>query len=545
MKLPRRSTDYRPLAEIVPRRSGEALSFELPGRQVRLDGDAGRNERVVTGVPRLPEAHERPRLPDGPYLVAGLGRAGRAALSALNAMDVAGPLRACDEWPSPRVRAAQAELEAAGIRMGLGERALSLLDEEPAVRCLLKSPGIPFDSPVISQALARSVPVLDELELGWRLDRRPMVGITGTNGKSTTAALAVAVLGATGARPALAGNTRFGPPLSVLPAEAGEVVVCEVSSYQLEGCPELLPEVAVFTNLTEEHLDRHGTVDHAGRLKRRLFVRGERCVPRAVVNVDDPAGERLAAELDARGADVARYGFRSTTGHRVRQTRWTLDRGVISLETPSGDLELETRLPGRHNALNVAAAVALGDLLGIELGRVAAAIEAFRGLPGRLERIQCDAGFDVLVDFGHNPAGVRHALETVRAVVERRAGARLICVLGPPTIETAAQRRAMALAAAELSDHLFLTTQRWFRSDPRDAPSPGVVEGAHEAAAAPWEVVLERTEAIERALASARRGDVVLIFGRSGGTGTAFDLADRLRPLDDRADALAALERLR
>src|SRR5947209_8636507 len=230
----------------------------------------------------------RPDLPPGPYVVAGLGRAGQAATRRLSALAGAGAVAAWDGPAPPEARAAASELAATGARVALGGDGVELLDPVPG--CVIKSPGIAPAVPLLRTAARRGIPVIDELELGWRLDDRPLVAVTGTNGKSTVAALALAVLSAAGVRAAVAGNTAFGPPLSALAANACDVVVCEVSSFQLEGCPSLLPEVAVFTNLSDEHLDRHMTMQRYGDAKRRLFVREAAAVPVAVVNFDDEFG---------------------------------------------------------------------------------------------------------------------------------------------------------------------------------------------------------------------------------------------------------------
>jgi UDP-N-acetylmuramoylalanine--D-glutamate ligase len=151
------------------------------------------------------------------------------------------------------------ELEAAGARVALGGDGRDLLDGPGPARCVVKSPGLAFESPLVSEARKRGVAVLDEAELGWRLDGRPLVGVTGTNGKGTCAALVRAALGAAGYEPILAGNTHFGPPLSEAPDHRGDVLVAELSSFQLAGSPSLLPEASLFTNLGQQHWDYRGS----------------------------------------------------------------------------------------------------------------------------------------------------------------------------------------------------------------------------------------------------------------------------------------------
>jgi UDP-N-acetylmuramoyl-L-alanyl-D-glutamate--2,6-diaminopimelate ligase len=441
---------------------------------------------------------------------------------------------------------AKERLEAAGARVTLGGDGAALLDARTPPRCIVKSPGITFQAPLIARALERGLVVIDEAELGWRLDGRPLVAVTGTNGKSTTAALAMAVLSAQGESPALAGNTYFGPALSALDDGAGDVVVVELSSFQLEGCPALLPDVAVFTNLTHEHLDRHRDRRDYGACKRRAFVRGGQCARAAVVNVDDSFGRGLADEVEARGGRVVRYGFGAHADHRVVACDWTLETGVVSIETRSCGLRrLRTRLPGTHNALNIAAAVGLGDVLGADRDRTARAIEGAASVPGRFEPIRESQPFDVIVDYAHNPDGIRSSLETARGVIADRPGARVHAVVSAVAqITDVPQRLAMGRAARELSDHLILTTERWSLEESSTVPPEGLAEGAREGPGGQCEVVGDRRAALELALQSAAPGDVVMILGRGARADRIFDASDRPHQFDDRVEARALLGRI-
>jgi UDP-N-acetylmuramoyl-L-alanyl-D-glutamate--2,6-diaminopimelate ligase len=485
----------------------------------------------------------RPDLPPGPYLVAGLARAGSAAVRALLA--VVGPdgIRAWDQRSSPKLRRTRGELKARGVRVELGGDGTALLEAEPRPRCMVKSPGIAFDAPIVVAARERDAVSIDELELGWRLETRPLVAITGTNGKSTTAALAQAVLRSASAAPALAGNTLFGPPLAALAHDTGDVVVCEVSSYQLEGCPAFLPEAAVFTNLTEEHLRRHGSLERYAACKRRLFVRGDASVSLAVVNVDDAFGRPLADDVECRGGRVVRYGSADDAEYRIEWCDWTPETGSLLIRTPDTPVRLETRLPGPHNALSATAAVALADAIGIDIDHAARAVEACSGPPGRFEPIHGSQPFDVIVDYAHNADGIRCALETARHVAAQRPGASVRAVAGTVSIESVEQRRSMGRLARELADDLVLTTERWHSSDPTGPPE-GFVQGARGAQGGRWEVVADRRAAIERALRSAEAGDIVMILGRGAGSGPIYDAANQPCPFDDRVVAREILERL-
>jgi UDP-N-acetylmuramoylalanine-D-glutamate ligase len=489
----------------------------------------------------LPPARRRPELPRGPYVVAGLGRAGRAAARRLVA--VAGP-RAVAAWdgggPASAIAAARA-LEREGVRVALGGDGHELLPGAPG--CVVKSPGMRPDVPLLREARRRGIAIVDELELGWRLDRRPMVAVTGTNGKSTVAKLSAAVLRAGGVRALPAGNSERAPALSALERD-GDAVVCEVSSFQLEGCPTLLPEVALLTNLTHEHLDRHVTMERYGAAKRRLFVRGSACVPVAVVNVDGEFGKAVARDVEARGGAVLRYGEAPDADYRLETCRWTLDSGWLAARTPRGPLELETRLPGRHNALNALAAAALADALGVPRDTAAAAIGATPRVPGRFERIARGQPFDVIVDYAHNPDGIAGTLAAARALTDARSGAQLRVVCSAPRIRDARQRRAMGAAAAALADHLILTTERWPLTDAAFELPAGLERAVRDAGHGWLDVVVDRAEAIEHAVRAADPGDLVMILGRGAGSGALLDRDGRLRRFDDRVAARRALARI-
>jgi UDP-N-acetylmuramoyl-L-alanyl-D-glutamate--2,6-diaminopimelate ligase len=416
-----------------------------------------------------------------------------------------------------------------------------LLDSAPAPRCVIKSPGMGRALPILARARERGLPVLDELELGWRLDRRPLVAVTGTNGKSTTAALLSAVLKRNDLQADVAGNTTFGPPLSALKRRQAGVVVCEVSSYQLEFCPAVLASAAVFTNLTCEHLERHRTMARYAACKRRLFVRGKRGVPVAAVNVEDPFGRCLAAEIAGRGGRVIRYGNSRDADYRIRDVEWDLDRSRMTIDTPQGALDLATRLPGAHNARNAAGVLALAAGLELDLARSIAALSAAAAPPGRLERVAGPDPFDVIVDFAHTPDGVAQALGALRRVVERRRGARLIVVVSAMTYTTRAQRRRLGRVAATRSDRLILTCARWTLRDAAGRLPDGLEAGARRGDRRCVEVCVERPAAIERALGLARPGDVVAVLGCGNMRGPIFDAQDRSMTWDDRDGTRALL----
>jgi UDP-N-acetylmuramoylalanine-D-glutamate ligase len=478
----------------------------------------------------------RPAVPPGPYLVAGVGRAGSAAAVALAELAGASSVIAWDGLDRQRERAARAELAQRGIASFSGDDGIGLLDRYPAPRTLVKSPGLPRTQLLIQAALHRGLEVIDEAELGWRLDPRPFVAVTGTNGKSTTVSLVAAVLAAAGLVPVRAGNTTFGPPLSSARAYPGNVVAAELSSFQLEGSPNLFPDAALLTNLTQDHQSRHGTMTVYGACKRLLFVREGRVVPVAAVGVDQPFGDLLANELKALGSRVIGFGSKPAADLRVLSNSATENgRSKVHLRTSAGERVLHTKLFGMHNALNAAGALALAVALEVDFDTAAQAVSAAESLPGRFEPVATRLGFDVIVDFAHNPDGVARALDAGRELLQlRHARGRLIAVVS--VLELFGQPHAMAMGAAARmrADHLILTTQRWLPGERGDRVTPGLREGAESVTGASLEIVPDRRSAIATAIECADVGDVLMVLGRGNVAGDLYGRDDRPAPFDDR-----------
>jgi len=465
-------------------------------------------------------------VPPGPYLVAGCGVAGRAAARALVALT--GP-RGVAVWEDGRTPGAGALPRGIEVHRDADPAALV---RRLRPRTLVKSPGIPPDADVVRAALAAGAQVVDELELGWRLVRRPVVAITGTNGKSTTAALVRAALGERCAP--LAGNSEHGVALSALAGSSGGWVVCEVSSFQLEACPALRPDVAVMLNLTPDHLERHGTMAAYGAAKARLHLRGGVPAPVSVIDVEGPFGSALADACEDAGGRVVRVGAASGADYRLVGARWTLDGGLATIESPGGRVSLPSRLPGAHNARNLTAALAVADVLGLDPPAARAAMGAFPGVPGRFERIAEGQPFDVVVDFAHNPDGVERGLGAARGVVAGRRGARLVAVLSAAGARDPSGPPAMGRAAARLADELVLTTGA-SRGDPRPlAPLRGLASGAASVPCARAEVVPDRRAAIAEGIARARPGDVLVVAGRGARARLVVDRAGNGPEFDDR-----------
>lgn len=466
-------------------------------------------------------ACSRPPLPAGPFLVAGLRRAGHAAVDAL-LRTRPGPVSAWDAACTPALRGIARRLRARGVDVTLGGDGVGALRAAGPGTTVVKSPGISMDATMLRAARSRDLAIIDELELGWRLCPAPVVGVTGTNGKSTTARLCRAVLERATGPTELAGNSEHGVPLSA--ARGGGWVVCEVSSFQLEASPTMRPEVAVLTNLTPEHLDRHGDMGAYGAAKRRMFLAGDATAGTSVVNLDDPFGRELDAELRAAGGRVCSYGFDPRADVCIESARWDLRTATLRVRGPRGAATGRTRTPGLHNASNTAAALAVAEAVDVPLDDALATLAEVTPPPGRWQPIDEGQPFDVIVDYAHTPDGIQRALEAVRAVVDTRDGARLLTVFGPVGLRDDAKDRDNGRIAATLSDRLFVTTGsapcdgrvRRMQLVKHAAPDPGGVE-----------VVLDRDTAIAGAIGDARPNDVVALLGLGDLRGQALDAHSR------------------
>ncbi|MEM1375428.1 MAG: UDP-N-acetylmuramoyl-L-alanine--D-glutamate ligase [Pseudomonadota bacterium] len=327
--------------------------------------------------------------------VLGLGRSG---LSVARALEAGGADVTCWDDGAP----ARARAEAQGLTIA-DPRKDGRLDR---LACLVTSPGIPHlypsPHPVISAAMAAGVPVDNDIGLffrsfaaeGWeKFDTIPrIVAVTGSNGKSTTASLIHHVLDASGRRAQLAGNIGRGV-FDLEPAEDGEVVILELSSYQTELARALTPDVAVFTNLSPDHLDRHGGMGGYFAAKRRLFVEGG--PDRAIIGVDEMEGRYLAAELAmGRGDDrVIRVASSKLDGPgwSVSARKGFLSEMRKGRQVGSVDLRGIAALPGAHNHQNACAAYAACRSLGLAPREIEAGFASFAGLPHR-SQIVAEAG---------------------------------------------------------------------------------------------------------------------------------------------------------
>ena len=383
-------------------------------------------------------------LPDR-VLVVGLARSGTAAVSVLRARGV--EVRGYDADP-----AVAAESPDADLRLGPWED--EILD---GVGLLVKSPGVPSSSEPIVAARARSVPVISEIELGARLLPNPLLGVTGTNGKTTTTALLGVILEAAGWPVEVAGN--IGRPLTALvdAVDPDAWIVCELSSFQLEDVETLRPRVAVLTNLEPDHLDRHGSFEAYAAAKLRAF---------AHQGPDDVA--------------VVPRGFGPVPGE-ARRVEFSDD----------DPLPAEPRLRGAHNRENAAAAAAASRAIGVPDAAIAEALRAFPGVEHRIEEVGTVAGVLYV-----NDSKATNAAAALRALASF-PGRRKHLILGGRG--KAEPYDALAAACAS-GDRAYLIGE-----------AAGDLAAAFEAAHVPYVVEGTLAAALAAASHAGSPGDVVLL----------------------------------
>jgi UDP-N-acetylmuramoyl-L-alanyl-D-glutamate--2,6-diaminopimelate ligase len=374
-----------------------------------------------------------------------------------------------------------------------------------------------------------------------------VVGITGTNGKTTTAFLVRDLLEADGVPTGLLGTVKQvvggveEPVVHTTPeaidlqatfrrmVDGGDAAcVMEVSSHALElgRAAGIHFACRVFTNLTQDHLDFHDDMEAYYLAKRRLF---DGPGP-AVVNVDDEYGRRLADGLDG----PTTYAIDSPADYRAHDVRFDVTGARFTVDTPEGPLELATRLPGLFNVSNALAALAIARTLGVDPETCRTALAEAGRVPGRLEPIEEGQRFAVFVDFAHTPDSLDNVLRAARALTEGR----LHVVFGAGGDRDRAKRPLMGEAAAARADRVIVTSD-----NPRSEDPDAIIEEVLAGAGPDVEREPDRRKAIALAVETAGPGDVVVIAGKGHEQGQELE-GGRKQPFDDREVARAALRAL-
>lgn len=353
--------------------------------------------------------------------------------------------------------------------------------------------------------------------------RMKLVGVTGTNGKTTTSVFIRNILEYAGYKTGLIGTIsnfiggeeieanyttpeakEFYSLLRRMADEGVEYVVSEVSSHALDQCrvEGCIFDVGVFTNLTQDHLDYHGTMEAYAEAKAKLFK-----ISRvSVVNLDDPAGEMMA---DAAEGECMTYSVDSDDADITAKNVSLKPTGVsFELVTRGKIARISAATPGMFNVYNSLAAASAAYALGIPLETVKEALARSSGVKGRLEVVPTDTDYTVIIDYAHTPDGVENILRAVRDF----ATGRVICLFGCGGDRDKTKRPLMGGVAASLADYLFVTSDNPRTEDP-EAIINDILEGVKDSGT-PYEVIVDRTEAIAAALAEAKAEDIIILAGK-------------------------------
>ena len=330
----------------------------------------------------------------GQAQIIGLGRSGIAAAKLLqqNGWQVTLGDKATEQQLQSRSNArelnlAKQNLEATGIKVKLGYT--PDLESASLPDLIVVSPGVPWDTPILVAAREKGIDTIGELELAWRyLDSVPWIGVTGTNGKTTTTALIAAIFKAAGLNAPACGNIGYAACELAL-AETPDWVIAEISSYQIESSFELKPRIGIWTTFTPDHLARHKTLENYGAIKASLLRRSRQ----QIFNGDDPYLKKLDS---SQWQNVYWTSVNSLDCQRERQVT-IQDAWVVAF----GELILPVslfKMSGIHNQQNLLMAVAAARLAGIEKSAIAEAITSFAGVPHRLEQISHYRGVTYIND---------------------------------------------------------------------------------------------------------------------------------------------------
>lgn len=389
----------------------------------------------------------------------------------------------------------------------------------------------------------------------------PLIGVTGTNGKTTTSYILDAILSDSGHNVGLMGSiqTRIGETTyeaqrttqesldlqrhlrSMKDANASYCIM-EVSSHALhlgrvKGCRF---RTAIFTNLTQDHLDFHQTMAQYERAKGLFFARlgnefhaSNHMHQYAVLNADDPASERFA---ELTNAQVITYGIENDADVRAENIHISAQGTSFQLVSFRGTVSIQLKLIGKFSVYNVLAAATAALLEGVSLAQIKTSLAEIKGVAGRFEAVDAGQPFGVIVDYAHTPDSLENVLKTIREFTEGE----VICLFGCGGDRDRGKRPLMGQVAATYSDRLIITTDNSRSEDPAQIIKQieaGVIQAGMSEQS--YELIIDRQEAIETAIEKARQNDVILIAGK--GHETYQEIMGKKLPFDDRVVAKNAI----
>jgi UDP-N-acetylmuramoyl-L-alanyl-D-glutamate--2,6-diaminopimelate ligase len=408
------------------------------------------------------------------------------------------------------------------------------VDKGAAAVVLEKDMALPID--VIKVIVPNARIALAELAsayYGYPARKLKMIGITGTNGKTTISYLVESILRKAGHKVGVIGTVEAriegkGIPTQLTTPESMELqellskmlkegvthVVMEVSSHSLElsrtyGCEF---DVAIYTNLTHDHLDFHGNMQNYFKAKLKLFEKlgkGYKKDVTGIVNVDDPYGKKVMTYIDG---NILTYGVINNANLSASNIETSIDKMTFDINTFNEKFKIKTHLIGTYNAYNIMAALLCGKSFGLSYEQMKKSIEDVKYIPGRFERVKAGQDFPVIVDFAHSPDSLMKLLETVRPLIKGK----VILVFGCPGDRDRAKRPVMGDIAIKMSDFTFITTD-----DPHSEPPERIINEIEDgvkrgggSCGRNFLKIEDRRTAIEQAINMAGSDDIVVLAGR-------------------------------
>jgi UDP-N-acetylmuramoyl-L-alanyl-D-glutamate--2,6-diaminopimelate ligase len=372
---------------------------------------------------------------------------------------------------------------------------------------------------------------------GHPAEKLKLTGVTGTNGKTTTTYLLESMFAAVGRKSALIGTIEYRIAGTVVPSphttpesldlniflsealrRGASEGVMEVSSHALEqGRVYCVPfDVAIFTNLTRDHLDYHGTMEKYFDAKQILFSGSGAGAPRvAVINIDDPYGKKLADVAKQQGTQVFTYGLKAGDFHVKNEPKLAVTGTSFVVAGPAGEIAIDTQLVGTVNIYNILAAAGAAQARGVDKERISAGVRALSHVPGRFQRIDAGQPFTVVVDYAHTDDALRNLTAVARDLAAKSGKkSRVITLFGCGGDRDRAKRPMMGEAAAKGSDFVVLTSDNPRSEDPLRIIHDALAGLRNAQSGAEFTIEPDRKRAIKLACQLAQPGDIVLIAGK-------------------------------
>ena len=383
-----------------------------------------------------------------------------------------------------------------------------------------------------------------------------LIGVTGTNGKTTISFILRQMLEAVQVKTGLLGTIRYEVGDRIIPAQRTTPESLEVqqmlSQMARSGCKAAVMEVSshaleqkrvwgiefdivIFSNLTQDHLDYHGTMEAYYEAKRKLFTGSKDSHKRrsAIINIDDRFGEKLFSETDAQ--IIVSYGLGKKANISANHIELGSEGTRMHVVTPKGEFDCRLPLIGRHNVYNALAAVGAGIALNIPIPDIQNTLAQLGPVPGRFECIHCEQPFNVLVDYAHSDDALKNVLQTLREITDGK----ILLVFGCGGSRDKGKRAIMGRVAASLANYTIITSDNP-RKESAESIAAMIREGYTQVRSDGYHIELDRRRAIDEAIRMARPSDAVLIAGKGHEIYQEFE--DTVIPFDDRICARETLE---